>query len=45
MVCRDIYLEMYFFCNMTIGIPTNRLAEVRYKLQELRNVELSPVLQ
>jgi uncharacterized YigZ family protein len=38
--CRIIQQEMQLFCNMTIGIPTNRLAEVSYKLQELRNVEI-----
>src|SRR5882757_2759482 len=38
--CRIIRQEMQLFCNMTIGIPTNRLAEVSYKLQELRNVEI-----
>jgi uncharacterized YigZ family protein len=38
--CRIIQQEMQLFCNMTIGIPTNRLAEVNYKLLELRNVEI-----
>jgi len=39
--CRIIQQEMQLFCNMTIGIPTNRLAEVNYKLLELRNVEIA----
>jgi uncharacterized YigZ family protein len=38
--CRIIQQEMQLFCNMTIGIPANRLAEVNYKLLELRNVEI-----
>ena len=38
--CRIIQQEMQLFCNMTIGIPTNRLTEVNYKLLELRNVEI-----
>ncbi len=38
--CRVIRQEMQLFCNMTIGIPRNRVEEVSYKLQELRNVEL-----
>jgi uncharacterized YigZ family protein len=39
--CRVIRQEMQLFCNMIIGIPNNRVAEVKYKLQELRNVEIS----
>lgn len=42
--CRVVKQEMQLFCNMTLAIPKNRVAEVSYKLQELRNVELSPVL-
>ena len=38
--CRVIRQEMQLFCNMTLGIPRNRVEEVCYKLQELRNVEL-----
>jgi len=38
--CRVIRQEMQLFCNMTIGVPRNRVEEVSYKLQELRNVEL-----
>ena len=41
--CRIIQQEMQLFCNMTIGIPTNRLTEVNYKLLELRNVEIGGV--
>lgn len=43
--CRVVRQEMQLFCNMTIGIPVNRVAEVRYKLEELRNVEISAVRQ
>lgn len=39
--CRVVRQEMQLFCNMTIAIPKNRVTEVIYKLQELRNVELS----
>jgi uncharacterized YigZ family protein len=38
--CRVIQQEMQLFCNMTIAIPSNRLSEISYKLQELRDVEL-----
>jgi uncharacterized YigZ family protein len=41
--CRVVRQEMQLFCNMTIAIPKNRVTEVVYKLQELRNVELSTV--
>lgn len=41
--CRVVRQEMQLFCNMTIAIPRNRVPELSYKLQELRNVELSPV--
>ena len=43
--CRVVKQEMQLFCNMTLAIPKNRVAEVSYKLQELKNVELSPVLE
>jgi uncharacterized YigZ family protein len=42
--CRVIKQEMQLFCNMTLAIPKNRVVEVSYKLQEIKNVELSPVL-
>jgi uncharacterized YigZ family protein len=42
--CRVVKQEMQLFCNMTLAIPKNRVTEVSYKLQELKNVELSPVL-
>jgi uncharacterized YigZ family protein len=41
--CRVVKQEMQLFCNMTLAIPRNRVTEVSYKLQELKNVELSPV--
>ena len=39
--CRIITQELQLFCKMTIGVPRNRLEEVRYKLEDLRNVEVS----
>ncbi len=39
--CRVVRQEMQLFCNMTVAIPTNRVQEVLYKLQEIKNVELS----
>ena len=41
--CRIVKQEMQLFCNMTLAVPRNRVTEVSYKLQELRNVELSPL--
>ena len=41
--CRVVQQEMQLFCNMTLAIPRNRVAEVSYKLQDMRNVEISPV--
>jgi uncharacterized YigZ family protein len=41
--CRVVRQEMQLFCNMTIAIPKNRVMETVYKLQEIRNVELSAV--
>lgn len=41
--CRVVQQEMQLFCNMTLAIPKNRVAEVSYKLQDMRNVEISPV--
>jgi uncharacterized YigZ family protein len=42
--CRVVRQEMQLFCNMTVAIPRNRVAEVRYKLQEMRNIEMTPAL-
>lgn len=41
--CRVVRQEMQLFCNMTIAVPRNRIPELSYKLQEIRDVELSPV--
>lgn len=41
--CRVVKQEMQLFCNMTIAVPRNRIPELSYKLQEIRDVELSPV--
>lgn len=37
--CTIIEQEMQLFCNITAGIPKSRLAEVFYRLNELKNVE------
>jgi len=41
--CRVVRQEMQLFCNMTIAVPRNRIPELSYKLQEIRDVELSPI--
>jgi uncharacterized YigZ family protein len=41
--CRIIKQDMQLFCNMTLAIPKNRVSEVSYKLQEIKNVEIAPV--
>ncbi len=38
--CRVREQELQLFCKIKIAVPKNRLQEVRYKLDELRNVEL-----
>ncbi len=40
--CRIVQQEMQLFCNMTIAIPKNRVAELSYRLQDMKNVEISP---
>ena len=42
--CRVVSQDIQLFCTMTIGVPKNRLEEVKYKLGELRNVEISKSL-
>lgn len=42
--CRVVQNEIQLFCNMTLAVPRNRVAEVSYKLQEMTNVEVSPAL-
>jgi uncharacterized YigZ family protein len=39
--CRVVQQEMQLFCYMILAIPNNRLTEVIYKLQEMKNVEIS----
>jgi putative IMPACT (imprinted ancient) family translation regulator len=41
--CRIIKQDIQLFCDMVLAIPKNRVAEVLYKLQEMRNIEISPV--
>lgn len=38
--CRITEQELQLFCKMGIAIPKNRLQEVKYKLNDIRNVEL-----
>ena len=41
--CRILQQEMQLFCQVTLGIPRNRLSEVIYKFKDLRNVEMRQV--
>jgi uncharacterized YigZ family protein len=41
--CRIIRQDIQLFCDMVLAIPRNRVAEVHYKLQEMRNIEISSV--
>jgi uncharacterized YigZ family protein len=41
--CRVVQQEMQLFCNMTLAVPKNRVAEMTYKLQDMRNIEISSV--
>lgn len=42
--CRVVEQEMQLFCYMILAIPNNRVIEIIYKLQEMKNIEVSPVL-
>ncbi|MBS1917169.1 MAG: YigZ family protein [Bacteroidetes bacterium] len=42
--CRVIEQEMQLFCKLKIAVPINRIEEVKFKLGELRNVEVSKVV-
>lgn len=39
--CRIVHQEIQLFCQMTLAVPRSRVEEVTYKLQELRNIEIS----
>lgn len=41
--CSVISQEMQLFCQLTIGVPRNRLDEVLYRISELRHVDLAPL--
>lgn len=41
--CEVLQQEMNLFCQMQIGIPKARLQEVVYKLNEIRNIEVSAI--
>jgi hypothetical protein len=39
--CRVVRQDIQLFCDMVLAVPGNRVAELSYKLRELRNVEIS----
>jgi putative IMPACT (imprinted ancient) family translation regulator len=39
--CRVVKQDIQLFCDMLLAVPRNRVAEVSYKLQEMRGVEIS----
>jgi uncharacterized YigZ family protein len=41
--CRILKQEMQLFCQLTLAIPKNRVLEISYKFQEIKNVEITPV--
>lgn len=41
--CTILTQEMQLFCNITVGIPKSRLAEVLYRLKELKNVDTKKI--
>lgn len=43
--CTIITQDVQLFCLIRLGIPSNRLSEVLYKLKELRNVDFTELLQ
>jgi uncharacterized YigZ family protein len=38
--CRIVRQEIQLFCDMVLAVPRNRMADVKYKLQEMKNVEI-----
>jgi uncharacterized YigZ family protein len=38
--CRVVRQEIQLFCDMVLAVPNNRVEEVRYRLKELKNVEI-----
>jgi uncharacterized YigZ family protein len=39
--CRVVRQDIQLFCDMVLAVPGSRVAELSYKLRELRNVEIS----
>ena len=39
--CRIVRQEIQLFCDLVVAVPKNRVTEVKYKLQEMRNIEIS----
>ena len=42
--CRVIRQDIQLFCDMVLAVPRNRVEELSYKLREIKNVEISPLL-
>jgi uncharacterized YigZ family protein len=43
--CRIVKQDIQLFCDMVLAVPRSRAGDLRYKLQEMRNVEISPAVQ
>jgi uncharacterized YigZ family protein len=39
--CRVVKQNVQLFCDMMLAVPKNRVAEVSYKLLEIKNIEIS----
>jgi uncharacterized YigZ family protein len=39
--CRIVRQEIQLFCDLVVAVPKNRVTELKYKLQEMRNIEIS----
>ncbi len=42
--CTILTQEMQLFCNITTGIPKNRITEVMYRFKELHNLEIKKLV-
>jgi hypothetical protein len=42
--CTILTQKMQLFCNITTGIPKNRITEVMYRFKELHNVEIKKLV-
>jgi uncharacterized YigZ family protein len=41
--CRVIKQDIQLFCDLVVAVPKNRVEEIRYKLLEMRGVDVVPV--